>query len=66
MSVKLSDFVSEINLAINKAIGGNLDAADIAAALTAQADALTAVDPPPTHDRTITNTGAELDPRQPG
>jgi len=61
----LTDLTQEINLTINKALGGGLTAAQIETALTDQATALGAVAPVPTHDRTIQDPGPELNPSQP-
>jgi hypothetical protein len=54
-----------VNLLINKALAGGLNANQIAVALNNGANALGDVTPAPTHDRTITNTGPALDPTQP-
>lgn len=60
-----TDLTEQINLVINKALGGGLTAAEIETALTNQATALGAVAPVPTHDRTITDPGPALNPAQP-
>jgi hypothetical protein len=65
MTIKVSQFQMMINKSINKAIGGNLTAAQISTVLTNTATALTAVSPAPTRDRTIRDIGPALNPWQP-
>jgi hypothetical protein len=65
MAMTVNEFNEAINMLVNKALGANLTAAQIEAALTAASAAVTAVAPVPTHDRTITDPGSALNPSQP-
>jgi hypothetical protein len=60
-----SELGESINLLINKALAANLSVATIEAALNQAVTLLTALGTAPTHDRTITDTGAGLNPSQP-
>jgi hypothetical protein len=65
MSMQTKELKEKINLLINTALGAGLTAAQINTALTNAATNLTAVTPAPTHDRTIKDPGAALNPSQP-
>jgi hypothetical protein len=65
MAMTNTNLVENINVLINKALGAGLTAAQIETALTNASTALTALGTAPTHDRTITDTGAALNPSQP-
>jgi hypothetical protein len=55
----------ELNFIVNKALGSGLTKTQIATALTNAATATTALAATVTHDRTITDPGATLNPSQP-
>jgi hypothetical protein len=61
----VTNLTEEVNLLINKALAAGLNANQIAVALNNGATNLGNIATPPTHDRTITDTGAALNPSQP-
>jgi hypothetical protein len=65
MTIKPTRLTEEVNLLVNRAIAGGLNANQISVALNNAATALGALGTAPTHDRTITNTGSALNPTQP-
>jgi hypothetical protein len=58
-----TNLTEELNVIINQAIAGGLTFTQVAAALTAQAAAVTAA--AVTHDRTMQDPGTALNPSQP-
>jgi hypothetical protein len=65
MPINPTQLTEMVNTIINKALAGGLNANQIAVALNNGATALGAVNPAPTHDRTITDPGSALNPNQP-
>lgn len=65
MSMTTKELGEQLNLLINMALGAGLTATQIGTALTNAGTALAAVTPAPTHDRTIKDPGAALNPSQP-
>jgi hypothetical protein len=65
MAMTAGNLVEDLNLVINKALNSNLAYTAIAAALTAQSAAVTALGATYTHGRTIQDPGPALNPSQP-
>ena len=68
MSVRLyktNRVTEDLNLCINRWLGGGITAAQIGTALTTAATNLAAVLPVPKHDRTINDPGSLMHPTQP-
>jgi hypothetical protein len=60
-----TNLTEDLNLLINKALGAGLTVAQIDVVIENAQTALDAVSPVPSHDRTIEDTGAALNPSQP-
>jgi hypothetical protein len=65
MAMTTQNLNEMLNLTINKALGAGLTITQIAAALTAQSALVTALTTTYTHDRTIQDPGAGLNPSLP-
>jgi hypothetical protein len=65
MSMTVTNLTEMVNLLINKALAAGMTANQISVALNNGATNLGAIGTPPTHDRTITDTGQLLNPSQP-
>lgn len=65
MSMTAKQFTEQVNLLINKAVGGGLAFTAIVTALNTQATALTTAAPGPYKDRTLKDSGPALNPSQP-
>lgn len=68
MSVRLyktNRITEDLNRYVNRWLGSGATVTEINTALNATVTNLTAVTPTPTHDRTITDKGALMNPTQP-
>lgn len=65
MTMTTKNLQEELNIIINQALGGGLTVAQIAAILTSESAAVTALTAAVVHDRTIQDPGATLNPSQP-
>lgn len=61
---KITRVNEDINRNINRALSAGIPVATIVSSLNGVATSLTAVTPAPTHDRTMKDTGAPLNPTQ--
>jgi hypothetical protein len=65
MTMSSVQFGEQINRLINEALAGGQTVTTIEAALNQAATNIAAIVTPPTHDRTIEDPGANLNPSQP-